>query len=140
MLKRKQSQQKKTRNLSPLRVTETEKYGPLAHMYVSINVFNAVWERAVSHRRLPLHPQRTMSPCEEGFRSYSRKSVTEKASRPGSGCTHLCLPSSPQHSTCVSASGLREEQALCFVGSTFCSNAGNCLFSLALPKSPWQGD
>lgn len=36
--------------MSPLRVTETEKYGPLAHMYVSINVFNAVRERAVSHR------------------------------------------------------------------------------------------
>lgn len=39
-----------------------------------------------------------------------------------------------------SAFGLLEKQALCFVGLNFCSSAGNCLFSLALPKSPWQGD
>lgn len=39
--------------MSPLRVTETEKYRPLAHMYVSINVFNAVRERAVMPTTAP---------------------------------------------------------------------------------------
>lgn len=72
------------------------------------------------------------------MRCFGPGSVTENAKASSLG---VVVPSSAHLPlrgivlVCLQ-SGLLEEQALCFVGSTFCSNAGNCLFSSSPAKEP----